>query len=81
VGARLTLKAGGSSQIREVAGGNGYSAQSSYRVHFGLGNADRIESLEIRWPNGSVEKVDVPLNRFSYVRQGRGVQPGPQARN
>ncbi len=81
VGARLTLKAGGATQIREVVGGNGYSAQSSYRVHFGLGGAERIESLEVRWPNGSVEKVEVPLNRFSYVRQGRGVEPVPAGRN
>ncbi len=53
VGARLTLTAGGRRLIREVDGGNGFSAQSSRVQHFGLGEAaGAIEALEGRWPAG-----------------------------
>src|SRR5215471_1926863 len=40
IGARVTLKAGGQTMIREVNGGNGYSGQSSLRLHFGVGRAE-----------------------------------------
>jgi enediyne biosynthesis protein E4 len=52
IGARLTLTAGGKRQIREIDGGNGFSAQSSRVVHFGLGDSEQIDELEVRWPSG-----------------------------
>jgi hypothetical protein len=57
IGARVTLTAGGATQIREVNGGNGYSGQSSLRLHFGLGGAERVERVVVRWPSGLVEEV------------------------
>jgi hypothetical protein len=56
VGARVTLVAGGQTYMREVNCGNGYESQSTMRLHFGLGEAKRIESIENKWPNGQVEK-------------------------
>ncbi len=73
IGARVTARVGGAILMREVNGGNGYSSQSSKRVHIGLGSADRIDSLTIRWPSGLVEEVKVPINRLSSVREGAGV--------
>jgi len=73
IGARVRLEAGGTTQIREVDGGNGYASQSSRRVHFGLGKAATIDRLEIRWPSGKKESVTVPINRISYIEEGRGV--------
>jgi len=67
IGARVTVTAGGMRMIREVNGGNGYASQSSRRLHFGLGNATRIDTVEIRWPSGIVQKVDVPVDRLSRV--------------
>jgi len=52
IGARLTLTAGGRKQIREIDGGNGFSAQSSRVVHFGLGASEQVDQLEVRWPSG-----------------------------
>jgi hypothetical protein len=74
IGARATLKLGGETLIREVNGGNGYSGQSSARLHFGLGAATKIDSLEIRWPSGKVEKVSVPIaiDRVTTLREGEG---------
>jgi len=76
IGARATLKAGGVTWIREVDGGNGYAGQSSKRLHFGLGAAAKIASLEIRWPSGLVERLpaaSVPLDRITTIREGSGV--------
>jgi hypothetical protein len=57
IGARVTLTAGGATQVREVNGGNGYASQSSTRLHFGLGSAERVERVVVRWPSGLVEMV------------------------
>src|SRR5262249_48768830 len=72
IGARVKLQAGGQTLIREVDGGNGYAGQSSTRVHFGIGKATKVDSVEIRWPRGGVETVAVPVNKVSYIKQGKG---------
>lgn len=76
VGARVTVKAGGETWIREVNGGNGYSGQSTKRLHFGLGRVPRIDEIEVRWPSGLVEKIEggkVPLDRVARLREGQGM--------
>ena len=73
IGARLTIRAGGNTWIREVDGGNGYASQSTTRVHVGLGSAAKIDSVEIRWPSGATETVSVPINKISSIEEGKGV--------
>ncbi len=80
VGARVTVSAGGESYLREVNCGNAYSSQSTTRLHFGLGAAKRVESVEIRWPSGLVEKLaakgegpPLPINAVSKIREGEGL--------
>ncbi|HVT18865.1 MAG TPA: CRTAC1 family protein [Thermoanaerobaculia bacterium] len=77
VGARVTVRAGGNLLIREVNGGNGFAAQSSTRLHFGLGAATKLDSLEIRWPSGLVESLppSLALNRIYRVTEGKGLEP------
>lgn len=72
VGARATLRAGGARQMREVNGGNGYASQSTRMLYFGLGAAERIESLTVRWPGGAVETFQVPVDRVTILREGTG---------
>jgi enediyne biosynthesis protein E4 len=69
IGSRVTLKAGGQTMIREVNGGNGYSGQSTLRLHFGLGPATKIDSLEIRWPSGATQKETVAVNKITRIRE------------
>lgn len=69
IGARVTLTAAGRTQIREVNGGNGYAGQSTLRLHFGLGVATRVDALTIRWPDGLLETVTVPINQLTRVWQ------------
>jgi enediyne biosynthesis protein E4 len=75
IGARITLSAGGLKQIHEIDGGNGYAGQSSKRAHLGIGKAAKIDSVEIRWPSGLVEKVDgVAVNKINNITEGKGLQ-------
>jgi len=72
VGAKLWLTAGGRTQVSFVNGGNGFASQSTYRVHFGLGQAEKIDRLEVRWPDGKKQTFTglVP-NRIYDLEQGR----------
>lgn len=73
IGARLTLSAGGMSQIDEVRSGGFYASQGDFRVHFGLA-AETKADLKIRWPDGSTESfTDLPANHWIVIRQGAGV--------
>ncbi|MCH9651608.1 MAG: ASPIC/UnbV domain-containing protein [Deltaproteobacteria bacterium] len=58
VGARLVLSAAGVTQTRWVEVGSGYASQSPYAVHFGLGEAEALDGLEIDWPSGLRESYD-----------------------
>jgi hypothetical protein len=62
------------SQIDEVRSGGGYYSQNDLRVHFGIGAAEKVELLEIRWPSGQVDTLkDLQANRLFYIREADGV--------
>jgi len=43
-------------------------------VHFGLGKADKVDVLEIRWPSGQVDTLkDIKVNQLIYVKEGAGI--------
>jgi hypothetical protein len=61
-------------QIDEVRSGGGYFSQSDLRVHFGLGKAQKVDVLEIRWPSGQVDTVkDIAINQFVTIKEGVGI--------
>jgi hypothetical protein len=79
VGARLWVEAGGRVIQRSVRGGDGYLCQDSLRQHVGLGSAERIDAVEVRWADGAVERYeDVAPNRAWRLVRGAGV-PAPLA--
>src|SRR6267143_1612176 len=61
-------------QIDEVRSGGGYFSQNDLRVHFGIGKAESVEVLEIRWPSGLVETLkDIKPNQVIFVKEGEGI--------
>jgi hypothetical protein len=61
-------------QIDEVRSGGSYISQNDLRVHFGLGKAEKVDVLEIRWPSGQIDTLkDVKPNQLIYVREGEGI--------
>ena len=73
VGARVTLTAGGRTQMREQNGGVHVLAQDDQVLHFGLGEATHAERIEVRWPSGIVQTVtDVPADRLITLVEPEG---------
>jgi hypothetical protein len=61
IGALVKLYRGTEVLVRQVQCTGGYLSQSSKVLHFGLGNDDRIDRVEIRWPSGVTQVVDAPV--------------------
>ncbi|HEY8562396.1 MAG TPA: CRTAC1 family protein [Pyrinomonadaceae bacterium] len=73
IGARLTLRTDKRVMFQEIEAGASYLSQNDLRLHFGLG-AEKIESVEIRWSDGKIEKIaGVQPNRIVTIEQGKGV--------
>jgi hypothetical protein len=76
VGAVLKLTSEGFTQVRQRKGGMSYMAAQDPRVYFGLGQRKSIDSLEITWPSGTVDKLtNVPIDRIITVKEGVGIIP------
>ncbi|MCH8964909.1 MAG: ASPIC/UnbV domain-containing protein [Planctomycetes bacterium] len=73
IGARVEVHAAGRRIVQTVTAGSGYLAKSTKRLHFGLGDAEKIDKIDIRWPDGSSETLlDAKMDKhYSYV-QGSG---------
>jgi len=69
IGARITVRAGGRSWAEDVrAGSTSLFSSGTPRVFFGLGNATVIDELEVRWPDGTLNRLeDVPVDRLLTV--------------
>jgi hypothetical protein len=75
IGARVTIHAGGVKQFNEVHSGASYLSQNDLRLHFGLGTAAKMESVEIRWPNGNTETLqNVPADAIYTIVEGSGIR-------
>ena len=70
LGARVTLSAGGRVQRREQRGTCSYNAFVDLRLHFGLGEATRVEWVEVRWPRGGVTRLaDLEPDRYVEIAE------------
>jgi len=72
---RITAVIDGSTrtQTRWMNPTTGYASQNEPILHFGLGDASHIDSIEITWPSGTVDHLGpVDANRILGVTEGRG---------
>jgi hypothetical protein len=75
IGARVTIHAGGMTQFDEVRGGGSYLSQNDLRLHFGLGSAAKIDSVEVRWPTGKTEIYkEVAGDKIYTMTEGQGIK-------
>ena len=75
IGARVTIHAAGMTQFDEVRGGESYLSQNDLRLHFGLGSAAKIDSVEVRWPAGKTEIFkDVAADKIYLLTEGQGIR-------
>ena len=74
VGATVYLTAGGIRQRGDVLSGGSYLSSNDMRVHFGLGEASKVDAVEIRWPSGKKETVKLPaVDRIYAITEGKGI--------
>jgi hypothetical protein len=74
IGARLEAWVNGGLQIRQVLGGDGYKV-NSFWTHFGLGAAETIDSLIVKWPGGMIQKgTEIPAGTFLEMTEKDTVQ-------
>jgi enediyne biosynthesis protein E4 len=71
IGARVTLKAGGSIQTDDLTSGASYYSTHEPTLHFGIGAASKVDIVEVRWPNGLRQKWEnLPPNRTILLVEG-----------
>ncbi|MEP7340098.1 MAG: CRTAC1 family protein, partial [Acidobacteriota bacterium] len=75
IGAKVTVfLPDGTKQWQVVHSGSSYCSQSELPLTFGLGRSDKIDRVEIEWPNGKVEKLaNLAANQLYVVKEGAGI--------
>ncbi|HEX8423709.1 MAG TPA: CRTAC1 family protein [Pyrinomonadaceae bacterium] len=74
-GAIITWQAGGVRRSRLKTAGGSYLASHDPRELLGLGASAKVESVEIRWPSGVIDKLsNLPVNTYLKVVEGQGVK-------
>ena len=71
IGARLVAQVSGRTITRDLFPANNFRAQQGSFVEFGLGDAERVDRLQIRWPSGLVQELaSVEGNRHIRIKEG-----------
>jgi tetratricopeptide (TPR) repeat protein len=71
VGARVVVIAGPGRRTARRIGGGSYLSSGDPRLHLGLGDVRRIESVEVHWPSGRVNRYhDLPADTGYLLREG-----------
>jgi len=75
-GATLKLTSEGFVHVEQAKGGGSYMSASDPRIHFGLGKRTKIESVEITWPSGQVDRLaNLSPDQIITVKEGGGIVP------
>jgi hypothetical protein len=73
IGARITVQVGKRTLVDEVRSGSSYNSSSDMRMHFGLGSAAKLDSVQVRWPSGRTESFDsVEIDKINTLKEGSG---------
>jgi hypothetical protein len=75
IGARVRVITGKHIQMDEVHSGTSVMSQSDLRLHFGLGNLEKVDVIEVKWPTTqSIERfTGVKANQILTIREGSGI--------
>ncbi|MGH7577170.1 MAG: CRTAC1 family protein, partial [Longimicrobiales bacterium] len=83
IGAEVHLYRDDVEHTQQVDGGNGFASQNQRRVHFGLGAAQQVDSVLIRWPSGARQRIESPeintLHRIVEPTEAASTQVDPGA--
>ena len=70
IGAKIQVKTGDQTQIREIYAGDSYMSFNSLVAEFGVRDATQIETLQVTWQNGETQKLhNIPANQRIRITQ------------
>lgn len=70
VGSRISISYGGKTQYAQKESSSGYISTNDHRLHFGLGDATTIDTIEINWPSGKVQHLtNIEANQIIDVKE------------
>lgn len=73
MGSRIRVRAGDLVQTDEIRSGESFLSTCDFRLHFGVGEASKVERVEVRWPDGKLESSEnLEVNREYTFRQPGG---------
>ena len=74
VGARVKVVSGGLTLYDQRKGGRSYQSAQDPRLHFGLGQRQAVDSVEVRWPSGIVTRLEnLRSDQIITVKEGAGI--------
>ena len=70
IGARVKITTGKLTQTREVRSGDGYLSQQDITLHFGIGDSEQVDSIEVQWQTGAKQLIgSVPANQMLSLEE------------
>jgi hypothetical protein len=74
IGCRVEVQIGAHRMIDEVRSGGSFCSQNDLRLHFGVGDARSIDSLQVKWPSGQLDRLArIPTAQQITVKEGSGI--------
>jgi hypothetical protein len=76
IGAIVTVYAGNNAYNRDVTYGRGLGIQDPLRLHIGIDQADKIDSVSVQWPGSQATEIfkNIPMNTITAIEEGKGTR-------
>jgi hypothetical protein len=72
IGAIVTVRAAAKQQSLPLLSQSSFLSQNDFRLHFGLGAAEKVDQVTVQWPNGLTEQFEVAIDKVSELVEGSG---------
>ncbi len=74
IGTRVQVITGDHTQTDVVMSGSSYISQNDLRLHFGLGEAEKVDLIKVQWPSGEEESFqNVQVNQWIVIEENKGI--------
>lgn len=72
IGAKVQVKTGGKTQVKEATCGGSYASGSERTLLFGLGTHSKVQSVEVKWLGGQTQKLEnLSANKIIRIEENR----------
>ena len=76
VGARISISSGGKKQYAQKVSSSGYLSTNDPRVHFGLDKNKAVDTIEVIWPSGKIQKLEnIKADQVITIKESEAKTP------